>query len=192
MSHLGRQVIELIDAGYVRGEWWLRFVGRLTQQERERIRAGDFGPIVRPLEPSWRPGDWLAAGPKLSIRVEAVRLARRDTFKTTIAQVVDYRGGGRLTNRPLGEALHEGTTIVPVNAHPYEPEPEKVPAHIVRTLPHTLAAQERYADQNARDIERRLRRSLIEDLRGSDFCAAELEQLRAAMEQIRLARQVAA
>jgi hypothetical protein len=192
VSSLGRQVIELIDAGYVRGEWWLRYADRLTKQERDRIRAGDFGPIVRPLEPTWWPGKWLDAGPKLSVRVESVRFARRDTYKTTIGQVVDYRGGGRLTNRSLGEALHEGTTIVPISANPYEPEPEKVPAHIVRTLPSTLAAQERYANQNARDIERRLRRSLIDDLRRSDFDAVELEQLRAAMAAIRQAREVAA
>lgn len=192
MSYLGRQVIELIAAGYVRGEWWLRYADRLTQQERDRIRKGDVGPIVRPLEPSWRPGDWLAAGPKLSVRVDAVRFARRDTYKTTIGQVVDYRGGGRLTNRALGEKLHEGTTIVPVSGNPYEPEPEKVPAHVVRTLPRTLEAQERYARQNAREIERRLRRSLVDDLRRSDFDALELEQLRAAMDAIRQAREIAA
>lgn len=192
MSSLGRQVVELIDAGYVRGEWWLRYADRLTKQERDRIRGGDVGPIVRPLEPAWRPGQWLEAGPKLSVRIEAVRFARRDTYKTVIGQVVDYRGGGRLTNRSLGEKLHEGTTIVPVSANPYEPEPEKVPAHIVRTLPSTLEAQERYANQNAREIERRLRRSLIDDLRRSDFDAVELEQLRLAMDAIRRQRELAA
>lgn len=210
MSSRGADVLRYLDEGYLEGVWWQGYSDRLTPDEKLQIRGDEntrsdyWSPLVRPLAPAFGVGDWLNVAPKLGIRVKEIRYVPARIFKfgtdgrsrgvweVVIGQVVDYRGGGRLTNRALGEQLHQGTTIVPVSGRPYEPEPEKVPAHVVKSLPTSLSAKAKYAKERSKIDEQRARRSLIDDLRRSDFDVVELEQIRATMERIRQAREVAA
>lgn len=194
MSYCGREVIAHIDRGLVEGEWWLGFADRLTPKERKRIGDGDYAAILRPLEPGWAENEVLTVSPALEIRVGETRLTKRGLFRTVIVKAHDNRGGGRVTQKRIREPLHEVTTICPVKdfGPTYQAEGQRIPNAVVEKLPSTLQAKLRYADLHAKDAERRLRRSLVEDLRRSDFTAAELAVLHAAMDAIREGRELAA
>jgi hypothetical protein len=193
MSYFGRKVVAYIDDRHVYGEWLLGFADRLTPDERKRIREGDLSAIVRELPPGWSEGDVLRVSPALEIRVGETRFNRRGRYRTVIVKTIDNRGGGRVTERRLREPLHEITTIVPVTDGPaYQNEYQRVPHSEVKKFPTTLQAKARYGDIHALDTQRRLRRSLIEDLRRADFSPMELAQLRAAMDAIRGSRDMAA
>jgi hypothetical protein len=70
-------------------ERWQRYARRLTPEERRRIASGDDSPIIRPLEPEWKEGDWLKAASNLRIRVAGVRW-RRSQYRTSF-DVQDFR-----------------------------------------------------------------------------------------------------
>lgn len=163
MSYHGWQAIRAIEQGEVELTFWLRYLDRPTPEERKRIGAGDYRSLVRPLEPTFEPGQWLQVSPKVSIRIVATTF-RRLAYRTTIGEVRDNRGG-RAVDRVLHEDPENMTTIVPVNDWPADPpEPEKVPAREVQVLPATIAArvvyereqQERRAAFREQPVEIRL------------------------------------
>jgi hypothetical protein len=163
MSYPGWQAIRAIERGEVELTFWLRYTDRLTPAERKRIGAGDYRSLVRPLEPHFKPGQWVEVSPKVSIRVVGTTF-RRLAHRTAIGEVRDHRGG-RAVDRTLHEDPENFTTIVPINDWPADPpEPEKVPTREVELLPATVAAravyereqQERRMEHEAQPLEARL------------------------------------
>lgn len=70
----------------------------------------------------------------------------------------------------LEHADHRATTR--------EPEPEGVPPDEVRDLPTSLAARARFASQRSEETARRLRRSLVEEIREAQLDAGQVERVR--------------
>lgn len=89
MSYFGLKAIRAIEAGEKEVAFWRRYKDRLTREERQRIGADDYRPIVRPLEPAWKPGQELKAASNLTLTVEAVRWTR-DCYRTSFS-VRDFR-----------------------------------------------------------------------------------------------------
>lgn len=196
MSSIGWQVVLAIDERERQEDerlerlHWQTYSDRLTPEEIEAVRAGNRATFSRPVAPPWPKDTWLDAGPKMRVCIGNVRFIRRGVYLIVLSKIEDFRGGGRLTNRPLRELqAEESSTIDPISA--YEPEPEKVPAHIVSNLKATIQARARYAEHHSERTERELRRSLVEEIRTSRFTATELEQLRAFAEALREARMAA-
>lgn len=195
MSSVGWTVLREIDAleaaelERLRCKWWERYADRLTPTERAEIKDGNYSPITRPYQPTWANGAELEVTPALWVRLGKTRFIRRGVYLTQIDKAIDNRGGGRATGSKIREPLHEITTLVSLqDGQGLQPEYQRVPHSEVKRLPSTLRAQVRYAEQQVKDTERRLRRSLIDDLRRSDFTAAELEVIRAAVESVREGR----
>lgn len=184
MSGIGWEIVAYIDEGYERGGWWLRYSDRLTPDERRRLADEDHSDLIRPLRPRWQPGQPLKVTPSLEIRVGETRITRRGLYRTAIVQVMDNRGGGRVTSQRLREELHEITTLMPLNGGT-QPEPQRVPDRIVKRLPSTLAARARYDELHAKDTSRRLSRALIEQIRDAELSVPELERVRAIVDAMR-------
>lgn len=89
MSSIGLKAIRAIEAGEKEIAFWGRYEERLTREERQRIAADDYRPIVRPLEPGWKRGQELKAASNLTLIVEGVRW-RRDSYRTAYS-VRDFR-----------------------------------------------------------------------------------------------------
>lgn len=189
MSSIGWEILAYIDEGYDRGAWWQRFSDRLTPDERKRLAgtddvAEDYSDLIRPLRPRWQPGQPLRVTPSLEIRVGETRVTRRGLYRTAIVQVMDNRGGGRVTSQRIREELHEVTTIMPLNGGT-QPEPQRVPDRVVKRLPSTLAARARYDELHAKDTRRRLVRTVIEQIRDAELSVPELERVRAIIDSLR-------
>lgn len=90
MSWHGRRVITHLTRGEREVEWWLDYSDRLTREERQRIAAGDYSAIVRPIWQTWKKGDWLTAASNLVIQIGETRTKRRGEV-TDIVHVRDFR-----------------------------------------------------------------------------------------------------
>lgn len=184
MSSIGWDVVAYIDEGYGKGAWWQGYADRLTPDERTRIRDEDYADLIRPLRPRWQPGQLVKVARSIEIRVGETRITRRGLYRTAIIQVMDNSGGGRVTSQKLREELHEITTLMPLNGNT-QPEPQRVPDRIVKRLPSTLAARQRYDEVHARDQQRRLARSVIEAIRQAELSVPELERVRSMIDAMR-------
>jgi hypothetical protein len=144
MSFHGWQVLRAIEEGEEQLAYLTRYSDRLTPKERDRIKAGNFGEIFRPIRPTWTPGQWLTATPKLTLQVGSVK-PWKGVYRTTFSEIRDFRSGGLAVNRRLHEDMSHVSTIVPVNDWPADPpEPERVPDHEIGTYRHDMVAQQRH------------------------------------------------
>lgn len=88
-SQTGWEVVHAIDAGLREVDYWERHSDRLTREERSHLAHGGEGPIVRPVEPSWKLGEFLEVASNLWIKPLAVHL-RADHYRTQF-MVRDFR-----------------------------------------------------------------------------------------------------
>lgn len=86
----GQEVVAWLVEGERQVEWWLRYSGRLTPEERKTIRNGNYRSFRRELPPAFRMGDWLDVTPKLRIRIGEVSL-RKGSYRCTIDKLEDFR-----------------------------------------------------------------------------------------------------
>lgn len=194
-----RDVVAYIDLAPLKVEHdrWAKYVSRLTGEERQ-VLAGEFAAdsFSRPREkhlprPRLPVNQWIPVVHNLHVKLELHVMADHWVYKVT--NRLDDRSG---TSTPMksfrGSPLAEAGTLYPLDGSMLEPEPSKLPAGQVKNLPRSVAARARYAELHGEDVQRRRRRSLIEDLRSADLSVEQLEQLRAAFEEIRSQRQAAA
>lgn len=148
MSWHGRLVVERMDELLALAErrWWERYAAALTPTERRRISRGDYRAFFRPYVPEFGPGHWLAAAPKLKVRIGSVEL-KRGRFRCVIDRVQDFRPPTSLSPRP--RRLHEDPelmeTTIAVVGRPDPPEPERVCEQQLTVGTSSELARQRYA-----------------------------------------------
>ena len=89
MSWQAQELVAYLNWADLALDFWARHSEKLTLGEAERIAHGDYGALIRPLEPSWPTGEWLGVASNLWIKPEEP-MWRRDGYRIHF-DVRDFR-----------------------------------------------------------------------------------------------------
>lgn len=89
MSFYAQELVAYLNWADRALDFWEQHSDRLTMGEAERVAAGDYGSLVRPLEPTWMPGEWLNIASNLWIKPEPAQW-RRNGYRIPFS-VRDFR-----------------------------------------------------------------------------------------------------
>lgn len=183
--------------------------------KRERINSGEAKVLAWADDGSGQPvqvGQVFGLR-KCAIEITLVRRQRQGGQFKWLAHFTRFARGGDRINIPgkTGEYVHspDGAggmrdsfpaempdwtvrEILDVNQGVRPPEIEAVDSDEVGDLPSTVQANTAYLAERAEDVKRRIKRSLIEEIRTAGLSTGELEQLRLAVAAAQEDRQVAA